>query len=738
MLAQSSGQSVAAVGMGLLTALGGFYLAWKAFQQDRDQVTAMSLGTAVDQLAEAVKKQWDAEASVRRLNDPYPLPVAWRAADADLVQPWTLLADVARGWPGGPPGDPAQWPTDAAGLAGADAQIGEVFAQRVPTRRLVVLGDPGSGKSMLLIRLLHDLIAQRPDDGPVPVLFSLASWNPTHRPLQSWLADQLRHTYPGLRAPAPSAAPQAGQIDLAQALLDTRRILPLVDGFDELPPALHAIALDALNQALPAKQPLVLASRAAAYREALARSEVLVRPLNGAAGIHLLPLPADQAATYLRHDAGGEHTPAADRWNSVAAHLGTNTLVGQALSTPLGLFLARTIYNPRPDILGAPAPVPHPDELYDTTIFPTRAALDTHLFNAYIPAAYTRHQPNPLRWSPSQAYRTLVFLARHLETNRNGSPDLAWWELHHANPAYIRRLTAGLMVGLGPGLLLGLVYGVGLGLAAGIGLAAGLTYGLIGGGLGSAPSNIPSTRLRWSRRRFAGWLGAGLALGLVGGLAFGLGIAGERGAWLATGILPGEHGFVGWLAFGLALGLIAGLACGLTFGLTGEKPALTTMIGPATLLIQDLRTFLGGGLAYGLGAGFVGGFIGWLVSWLAFGAEDGLAFGQAFGLAFGLGASLEQTAWGDWVIAKAYLAMWRRAPWDLMTFLQDAHQHRGVLRQVGAVYQFRHLDLQRHLAQQPRSLPTYAGQPDSPSRLTGEQARSIHRRGNTRTGSLFD
>ncbi|MGW0886143.1 hypothetical protein [Streptomyces sp. NPDC002671] len=36
-----------------------------------------------------------------------------------------------------------------------------------------------------------------------------------------------------------------------------------------------------------------------------------------------------------------------------------------------------------------------------------------------------------------------------------------------------------------------------------------------------------------------------------------------------------------------------------------------------------------------------------------------------------------------------------------MTFLRDAHEHRGVLRQVGAVYEFRHLDLQRHLAQQP-------------------------------------
>jgi hypothetical protein len=33
-----------------------------------------------------------------------------------------------------------------------------------------------------------------------------------------------------------------------------------------------------------------------------------------------------------------------------------------------------------------------------------------------------------------------------------------------------------------------------------------------------------------------------------------------------------------------------------------------------------------------------------------------------------------------------------------MMFLEDAHRNRGVLRQVGAVYEFRHLELQRHLA----------------------------------------
>jgi hypothetical protein len=35
-----------------------------------------------------------------------------------------------------------------------------------------------------------------------------------------------------------------------------------------------------------------------------------------------------------------------------------------------------------------------------------------------------------------------------------------------------------------------------------------------------------------------------------------------------------------------------------------------------------------------------------------------------------------------------------------MTFLSDVHQ-RGVLRQAGAVYRFRHIDLQRRLATRP-------------------------------------
>ncbi|WP_436954287.1 hypothetical protein [Streptomyces sp. SudanB182_2057] len=57
-------------------------------------------------------------------------------------------------------------------------------------------------------------------------------------------------------------------------------------------------------------------------------------------------------------------------------------------------------------------------------------------------------------------------------------------------------------------------------------------------------------------------------------------------------------------------------------------------------------------------------------------------------------------AWPHLVIARIYLTLRCHLPRDLMTFLRDAHEHRGVLRQVGPVYQFRHLDLQRHLAGQ--------------------------------------
>ncbi len=74
--------------------------------------------------------------------------------------------------------------------------------------------------------------------------------------------------------------------------------------------------------------------------------------------------------------------------------------------------------------------------------------------------------------------------------------------------------------------------------------------------------------------------------------------------------------------------------------------------------------------------------------------------GLVLGLGGGLVLSMFETAWPSYMLTRGWLAFRHHLPWSLMSFLYDAHQ-RGVLRQAGAVYQFRHLELQRRLATRP-------------------------------------
>lgn len=81
----------------------------------------------------------------------------------------------------------------------------------------------------------------------------------------------------------------------------------------------------------------------------------------------------------------------------------------------------------------------------------------------------------------------------------------------------------------------------------------------------------------------------------------------------------------------------------------------------------------------------------------ASGLVAGLAAGLVIGLWAGLVASMLKTTWPSYMITRAWLVLHHQLPWPLMSFLADAHQ-RGVLRQAGAVYQFRHIELQHRLA----------------------------------------
>lgn len=518
-----------------------------------------TLAQAADDLAFAVRRQWRAEAALRRLNDPYPLPVRWRPAAPELMEPWRSLVRLATTGVGRAlSAAPSQWASGPEALSGSGGDLVMKLAS-VPTSRLVVLGEPGSGKSMLLVRLVLDLLARRRPGDPVPVLVPLASWDPDRDDLDPWLEQRLGIDYPWLG--------EAGRVGITKGrqLLDSGSLTLVLDGLDEIPDRVRGRAIARINDALALHSDLgmVLSSRSVPFAATVRPADGREVRVAGAAGVEIEPLDRATVASYLRDSAGGPANEA--RWQAVfaalAAEPGPHPL-GEALTTPLMAYLARVAYTPSPDAARDTVddsgqedrgPAGRPYDLLDRGRFPTSEVIRTHLLDAFIPASYPRRgtrAPAPpgssgsrRTWTPEQAVHFLTFLARDLEHRQHGTTDLRWWDLADAAP----RVLAGVAVGL-VAVPAGVVMPFGPWL--GVGMLVGVTVAVVG--------------RRWSppTRSF----NRGLAGGLVGsvlGSAFGLGMR----------FMLGIDSPAGYLVSGLALGLVPGFLGGFRAGLAGGVAA---------------------------------------------------------------------------------------------------------------------------------------------------------------------
>ncbi|MFJ8004884.1 NACHT domain-containing protein [Streptomyces fagopyri] len=367
---------------------------------------------AADALAEAVREQWAAEARLRRLHDPGPLDVRWAPADRRLADHPENIR------PGTPVPAPRHGEHDVGGIVGAFASL--------PRHRLVALGGPGSGKSVLAVRFTLGLLAVREPGGPVPVIFPLSSWDPTRTGLRDWLADRLAADYRSL------AAPTDGRHTLGRALVDTGLVLPVLDGFDELPRSAYADAVRRINSELDDQLPLLLTSRPAAWASAVRAGDVLT----AAEVVELLPLDTERAGSYLERtarprDGDGDGGHRETVWTPVLRRLAREPLpLCAVLTVPLMVALARTVYS---DTSRDPA------ELLDTARFPTAGDIEEHLLDAFVPSAFADGGPR----RAAEARRRLEQLARELESR--GTGRLAWWELESALPRVVRAYATGLL-----------------------------------------------------------------------------------------------------------------------------------------------------------------------------------------------------------------------------------------------------------------------------------------------------
>ncbi len=151
----------------------------------------------------------------------------------------------------------------------SDIKIGAPLVETIPANwniarvfdevdgKLLILGDPGSGKTTTLLELAKLLCdrTQENTEFPIPVLLNLSTWKYGRWSMRDWLLAELKSKY-GVRK------------KVGLKWLDNAAILPMLDGLDELDSQWQESCVKAINQFLQSEhrpQHLVVCSRREEY-----------------------------------------------------------------------------------------------------------------------------------------------------------------------------------------------------------------------------------------------------------------------------------------------------------------------------------------------------------------------------------------------------------------------------------------------------------------------------------------
>jgi signal peptidase I len=524
--------------------------------------------------------------------------------------------------------------------------------------RLLILGEPGSGKTTELLKLAQALgeAAENNQKEPIPFIFELSAWR--GEPMLDWMVGEIVAQY-GLNP------------KLCREWLVRDRIVPLLDGLDELGQyskgmkeailALNSLQADYQNQ----QKALVICCRVKEYESITDDKNCRIRLKQVERAVRLCELADDQIEGYLMQRKA-EHI-----WDEIQSNSGLMKLA----RNPMLLNLL---------------PIAYPDKLPDN--LPQKPQnCQSRLFNDFLhrkldlPQLIT-HQPLA-GYEPKKARYYLAWLAVSMGRKDINQREFlieklqpTWLENQEQRHQYllINRLIGGLIVGLMAGLTGGIIFGLIGGLIGGIifGLMAGLIYD-------DSDSIYLTEQFDISGKIFKKAISFSLyfsvIFGQIGGLIFGL--IGELMGWQVYGLISGLIG-------GLISGLIGGLFLGLETDLkirkypnqgiweTGFKSliimGLAIPLCPLILIVPQWATgqdwSLNNSLIFGV---FVGIFFGYSMG-------GGKAFTQHFIL--------------RWVLFQH-----GRIPRNYAHFLNEASAC-GILKQSGGRYRFYHDKFRQHLA----------------------------------------
>ncbi|HEY9905324.1 MAG TPA: NACHT domain-containing protein [Candidatus Sericytochromatia bacterium] len=315
----------------------------------------------------------------------------------------------------------------------------DLFSQMGEGATLLILGEPGSGKTMTLLGLARDLLerAEQDETQPIPVVFNLSSWRGGKQTIADWLEQELREKY---------QVPKA----LSKTWIKNEQLLLLLDGLDEVRADERNSCVLALNQFIQecGKIETVVCSRIKDY-------EALSERLKFQSAIFLKPLTTDQVNQYL--------TEADEGLTGVRTAIQGDSILQELVKTPLMLSVITLTFE---GILAQDLPQVSSREEY----------LE-YLFNAYIERMLFRRQSVNKKYTKKQTKQWLYWLAQSMFQDSQSI-----FLIEKMQPARLKNKTQKIIYRIGSRLAWNLITGITWGLLSppGYKLIIGLSVGLAG------------------------------------------------------------------------------------------------------------------------------------------------------------------------------------------------------------------------------------------------------------------
>lgn len=543
-------------------------------------------------------------------------------------------------------------------------------------RELLILGAPGSGKTIVLLQLAEKLIAaaQADEKLAIPIIFNLSSWAAERKTLKDWIIDELNSKYQVSKK-------------IAKNWIEYEKILPLLDGLDEVVGEHRDACVDAINDFREAYRSVDLAicSRIEEY-------EALSNKLDLQGAMTLQALSEEQIEGYLAENS----------YQTLRDTMQKDSTLQNIAHTP---FLLNTMAYAYQDASPPTLALPPDEENEDGRI--------KHLFENYVETRI-KNDSSENKYTPRETRHYLSWLARKLHQHQLTvfyieNLNFAW-----AQESYLRWYKPiGLLAGTFIGAIIGALVGYGTDIVSGllsvsipIDAFIGATVGIIIGWYSTHNEKIlPAETItwRWTWQALAIGLSTGILIGTVAyfiaitmgldsirffvglyvgilisfSVVFGMGI--HSSEYVQARSSP-NHGIRLTIENSIGLCLISGVVIGFAY-----------LVG--LMMIVPLISVSGGVLRdnfiEAMKLVFDAGYINLILAGIAIASASGLFIG----IVFGGGIVVVKH-----IILRVFLFRGGDIPPNYAEFLDHAANDLHILRKVGGGYIFRHRYLLEYFA----------------------------------------